>query len=101
MIEAGLIVLVSMISPFRNERRLAREIIVDDEFIEIFVDAPVQVCEQTDTKGLYRKAHTGLLPNFTGIGSPYDPELTLSASTEPPERLAAQIMSYLRERGIA
>ena len=67
--DAGLIVLVSFISPFRAERRMARELLQDGEFIEIFVDTPLEVCEARDPKGLYRKARAGEIKNFTGIDS--------------------------------
>ena len=67
MLDAGLIVLVSFISPFRSERRIAREMFADGEFVEVFVDAPLKLCEQRDVKGLYLKARQGLLKNFTGI----------------------------------
>jgi bifunctional enzyme CysN/CysC len=73
MVDAGLIVLVSFISPFRAERRLARSLFGDAEFIEVFVDTPLAACERRDPKGLYAKARSGLLPNFTGIDSPYEP----------------------------
>ena len=75
MVDAGLIVLVSFISPFRAERQLARELFADGEFIEVFVDTPLAECEQRDTKGLYAKARRGELKNFTGIDSPYEPPL--------------------------
>ena len=73
MVDAGLIVLVSFISPFRAERRMARSLFEAGEFIEVFVDAPLEVCERRDPKGLYAKARRGELRNFTGIDSPYDP----------------------------
>jgi bifunctional enzyme CysN/CysC len=105
MVEAGLIVLVSFISPFRSERRLARDLMADGEFIEVFVDAPLDVCESRDPKGLYRKARAGQLPNFTGIDSLYEPpehpELTIRSAEEPPERLAARVVDLLKARGIA
>jgi bifunctional enzyme CysN/CysC len=75
MVDAGLIVLVSFISPFRAERQLARELFADGEFVEVFVDTPLAQCEQRDTKGLYAKARRGELKNFTGIDSPYEPPL--------------------------
>ena len=104
MVDAGLIVLVSAISPFRSERRMARGLLEDGEFLEIFLDTPLDVCEARDPKGLYRKARTGQIPNFTGIGSPYEPpeapELRLDAGgAEPPDRLAARVMTMLEERG--
>ena len=73
MVDAGLIVLVSFISPFRDERRMARELFGEDEFLEVFVDTPLELCEQRDPKGLYRRARAGEIPNFTGISSPYQP----------------------------
>jgi bifunctional enzyme CysN/CysC len=73
MVDAGLIVLVSFISPFRAERRLARGLFADGEFVEVFVDTPLEECERRDPKGLYAKARAGALPNFTGIDSPYEP----------------------------
>ncbi len=80
-VDAGLIVLVSFISPFRSERRMAREMVGEGEFIEVFVDTPIEVCMQRDPKGLYEKAKAGEIKNFTGIDSPYEApetaELTL------------------------
>ena len=67
--------MVSFISPFRIERRMAREMFSDGEFVEVFVDAPLKLCEQRDVKGLYLKARQGLLKNFTGIDSPYEPPI--------------------------
>ncbi|GAA0592276.1 sulfate adenylyltransferase subunit CysN [Caenispirillum bisanense] len=104
MVSAGLIVLVSFISPFRSERRMARDLLEDGEFLEVFVDAPLEVCERRDPKGLYRKARSGQLPNFTGIGSPYEPpeapELRLPAGDEAPQALATRVVALLRDRGI-
>ncbi|MFC5309697.1 sulfate adenylyltransferase subunit CysN, partial [Azospirillum picis] len=84
MVEAGLIVLVSFISPFRGERRLARSLVEDGEFLEVFMDTPLEVCEARDPKGLYKKARAGQLPNFTGIDSAYEPpeapEITLKGA---------------------
>src|SRR5919107_5677005 len=73
MVDAGLIVLVSFISPFRSERRLARELMQPGEFLEVFVDTPLAEAEKRDVKGLYKKARRGELKNFTGIDSPYEP----------------------------
>ena len=75
MVDAGLIVLVSFISPFRAERQLARGLFAPGEFVEVFVDTPLAECERRDTKGLYAKARRGELNNFTGIDSPYEPPL--------------------------
>ncbi|KGM53811.1 adenylyltransferase [Lysobacter arseniciresistens ZS79] len=96
MVDAGLIVLVSFISPFRAERRMAREMFADGEFIEVFVDTPLEVAEQRDVKGLYAKARAGKLPNLTGIGSPYQPpvdaDLVLETTGDTAERLADQVV---------
>jgi bifunctional enzyme CysN/CysC len=103
-VDAGLIVLVSFISPFRAERLLAREMVGPDEFIEIFVDTPIELCRERDPKGLYQKAAEGKIPNFTGISSPYEPpeapELHLSTPGHTPDELAQRVLDQLRERGI-
>jgi bifunctional enzyme CysN/CysC len=103
MVDAGLVVLVSFISPFRAERQMARELVDDGEFCEVFVDTPLAIAEARDPKGLYRKARQGQLTNFTGIDSPYeapeDPELHIEA-TGPPELAASQVTERLREMGI-
>ncbi len=95
MAEAGLIVLVSFISPFRNERRLAREIAGDVQFNEVYVDTPLEVCEARDPKGLYARARRGEIKNFTGIDSPFEapehPEFVLHGATESPERMAEEL----------
>jgi bifunctional enzyme CysN/CysC len=95
MVDAGLIVLVSFISPFRDERRMARERFGDGEFIEVFVDTPIEICEQRDVKGLYAKARAGLIPNFTGIDSPYErpehAELVLDTTAESTDALALRV----------
>jgi bifunctional enzyme CysN/CysC len=102
MVDAGLIVLVSFISPVRSERRMARELVGPDEFIEIFVDAPLAVAESRDPKGLYRKARLGELKNFTGIDSPYErpehPEIRIDATSTTPESAAAQVIAFLEDR---
>ena len=99
MVDAGLIVLVSFISPFRAERRMARELFDDGEFVEVFVDTPLAVAEQRDAKGLYAKARAGQIPNFTGIDSPYEvpeaAELRLDTVAESAEVLAEQVIAYL------
>jgi bifunctional enzyme CysN/CysC len=102
MADAGLIVLVSFISPFRSERRMARDRMAEGEFIEVFVDTPLEVAESRDAKGLYRKAREGRIPNFTGIDSPYEPpehaELVIDGTQTPPEDAAALVVAMLRER---
>ncbi len=103
MADAGLVVLVSFISPFRAERRLARERIGDALFCEVFVDTPLEVAEARDVKGLYKKARAGQLPNFTGIDSPYEPpeqpELRIDTLTTPAQDAAALIVDRLRAMG--
>jgi bifunctional enzyme CysN/CysC len=103
-VDAGLIVMVSFISPFRSERRMARDLLQDGEFIEIFVDTPLEVCEARDPKGLYRKARAGLISNFTGIDSLYEapeaPELTLDTKSSNPEALAEAVLVELRRRHV-
>ena len=102
-LDAGLVVLVSFISPFRSERHMARELVGAEEFVEVFVDTPIEVCMQRDPKGLYEKARAGTIRNFTGVDSPYEapenPELTVQTITAPAEAHAQAIVAYLRERG--
>ena len=99
MVDAGLIVLVSFISPFRSERRMARELFAEGEFVEVFVDTPIAECERRDVKGLYAKARKGELKNFTGIDSPYEaparPELRLPTIETPPAACVEQILKTL------
>ena len=103
-VDAGIIVLVSFISPFRSERRMARETVAENEFMEIFVDTPLEVCEGRDPKGLYEKARAGKIANFTGIDSPYEApeaaELVLKTETMTAEDGADQVIAMLRERGM-
>jgi bifunctional enzyme CysN/CysC len=104
MTDAGLIVLVSFISPFRSERRMARDLMEEGEFLEVFVDTPLEVAEERDPKGLYAKARRGELANFTGIDSPYEPpehaELTLDTTALSAEECAAQVVRALSGRGM-
>ena len=99
MVEAGLICISSFISPFASEREMVRTMMDDGEFIEVFVDTPLEVCEQRDVKGLYAKARAGDLPNFTGISSPYeapqDPEIRIDTTQVSAEEAAEQIIDYL------
>jgi bifunctional enzyme CysN/CysC len=103
MVDAGLLVLVSFISPFRAERRMARERVGEEEFLEVHVDTPLQVAEERDVKGLYDKARRGELPNFTGIDSPYEapehPELRIDTTVMSAEEAADRIIDLLRARG--
>jgi bifunctional enzyme CysN/CysC len=103
-VDAGLIVMVSFISPFRSERRMARDLLGEGEFIEIYVDTPLDVCEARDPKGLYRKARAGLIRNFTGIESVYEApenaELDLKTTNTTPEAMADLLLAELRKRHV-
>ena len=102
MADAGLIVLVSFISPFRAERRMARGLVGEREFVEVFVDTPLSVAEGRDPKGLYRKARRGELKNFTGIDSPYEapdqPEIRIDTTRSLPDQAVDEILAQLRRR---
>ena len=99
MTDAGLIVLTAFISPFRAERDMARAMVADGDFVEIHVDTPLDVAEQRDVKGLYKKARAGELKNFTGIDSPYEtpeaPEISVNATELSAEEAADMIIAYL------
>ena len=103
MVDAGLLVMVSFISPFKAERRMARDLVETGEFIEIFIDTPIEICEQRDPKGLYKKARQGEIKNFTGFDSPYeapeDPELRIDTTLKTPEQAADEIVAHLEENG--
>jgi len=103
MADAGLIVLVSFISPFRSERRMAREMLEAGEFVEIHVDTPLEVCEARDVKGLYAKARAGQIKNFTGIDSDYEApekaEIRIDTSEKTPDVTAGEIIEYLENAG--
>ena len=105
MADAGLIVLVSFISPFRAEREMARQLIGEAEFVEIFVDTPIEECAARDPKGLYKRAMAGEIRNFTGIDSPYEapanPEIHLATSGKTPEELVELVENWLREKDLA
>lgn len=102
-VDAGIITLVSFISPFISERRMARQLVEENEFIEIFVDTPIEICEERDTKGLYKKARAGEIKNLTGIGSAYEvpenPEIVLKTAEHSAEECADQIIAYLDKSG--
>ena len=104
MADAGLIVLTAFISPFRSERQMARALMPEGEFIEVFVDTPLEVAEARDTKGLYKKARRGELKNFTGIDSPYEvpeaPEITIASAECSSEEAAERIVEELQRRGM-
>ncbi len=101
--EAGLITLTAFISPYRRDRDAVRATMTDGDFVEIFVDAPLEVCEKRDPKGLYKKARAGELKGFTGIDDPYEaptkPELVLDAGSKDAETLADEVIAYLKKTG--
>ncbi len=102
--EAGIIGLTAFISPYRVDRDRVRNNLPPGEFIEVFVDTPIAVCESRDPKGLYKKARAGEIKGFTGIDDPYEapvsPELVLSAAEKTPDDLANEVIAYLVEQGI-
>ncbi|GAB6165142.1 adenylyl-sulfate kinase [Thermostilla marina] len=101
--DAGLIAITAFISPYRVDRNRVRESLADGDFIEIFVDAPLEVCEARDPKGLYKKARAGEIKGFTGIDDPYEapenPELVLDSANKSPEELADEVIAYLKAQG--
>ena len=103
MLDSGLIVIVTFISPFRSERKTVRDLVRYNEFIEIFVDTPIKTAEKRDTKGLYKKARSGKLPNFTGIDSAYEkpenPEIIVKPQ-KTPEQATEFIFDYLKLKNI-
>jgi bifunctional enzyme CysN/CysC len=105
MMDAGLIVLASFISPFRADRQMLRELVGAEEFLEIHVDASIETCMQRDPKGLYAKAKAGLIPNFTGLGSPYEPpehpDIRLKTGEWTADQCAEQVLHMLRAKCIA
>jgi len=102
-VDAGMIVLTAFISPFRSERRMVRELVGAGEFVEVFIDTPLDICMQRDPKGLYEKAKAGTIKNFTGISSPYEaPEqadLIVHTVQAEAEHHAQAIVDYLRDKG--
>ncbi len=103
-VDAGIIVLTAFISPFKTERDFCRHLLADGEFIEIFVDTPIEECEKRDPKGLYQKARQGDIKDFTGIDSPYEapenPEITLAFSGQTSEQSAEQLFDLLKQKGM-
>ena len=101
--QAGLVTLTAFISPYRRDRDHVRQATPPGDFVEILVDAPLEVCEARDPKGLYKKARAGELKGFTGIDDPYEtplkPELVLDAGTKTPEQLADEVIAYLKKQG--
>ena len=104
MVDAGLIVISAFISPFKSERQMARDLFSEDEFLEIFIDTPLEIAERRDVKGLYKKARAGELKNFTGIDSPYEepesPELSLLSHKFSLDDLVQQAVQLLKLKDI-
>ena len=103
-VDAGLIVIAAFISPFRSERELVRNLVDSDEFIEVYMSTPLATCEQRDPKGLYGRARAGLIRNFTGIDSAYQPpetaDLVLDTSSDDVQSCVSRLLTVLTERGI-
>jgi adenylylsulfate kinase len=101
--EAGLIAVTAFISPYRVDRDRVRKLLPEGDFIEIFVDTPIEICEQRDPKGLYKKARAGELKGFTGIDDPYEaplnPELVLDGGKKTAQQLAEEVIAFLKTRG--
>ena len=102
--DAGVVALTAFISPYRADRDQVRKIMGDGDFVEVHVDCPVEVCEQRDVKGLYKKARAGEIKEFTGISAPYEapnaPELTIKTAGQSVEESSKQILAYLEQKGI-
>jgi len=102
--DAGIVVITAFISPYRKDRKVAKEIIGENCFIEVFVDAPIEVCIQRDTKGLYQKAMKGELKDFTGVSSPYEeplqPQLTVHTANQTPDEAVTQIINFLSSENL-
>lgn len=102
-VDSGLIVLTAFISPFKSDRQIARSLVKYDEFIEVFIDTPLEVCEQRDPKGLYKKARDGAIKNFTGISSPYEapeePQIHIKTDEHSIEECVDIVINYLIKFG--
>jgi adenylylsulfate kinase len=103
--DAGVLVVTAFISPYRDDRKLARSIMEERDFVEVFVDAPLTVCEQRDPKGLYKKARAGQIPSFTGVSAPYEPpesaEIVVHTDRQTVNECVAHIIDYLKVAHIA
>lgn len=104
MVDAGLVVLTAFISPFQAERDMVRNLVGEGEFVEVFLDTPLDVCEQRDPKGLYKKARAGEIKHFTGIDSDYqvpvNPEITIDTSANNLEQSVQQLVDYLKAQQV-
>jgi len=103
-LDAGIIAMTAFISPYRADRERVRAIVGPGDFIEIYCDCPVEVCEQRDVKGMYKKAREGLIKNFTGISAPYEapikPDLRLNTGSDPLDDCADRVVALLTDRGV-
>ena len=101
--DAGVVTFTSFVSPYREDRDAVRELMADRDFAEVFIDTPVEVCEERDPKGLYAKARAGEIPNFTGVSDPYEapekPELVIKTAGCSPEEASGQIIDLLKKMG--
>ena len=104
MMEAGTIVLAAFISPFKKDRKIVRELVIEGDYVEVFCNAPLDICESRDVKGLYKKARSGEIPEFTGVSSPYEnpskPELILDTNTLSIKECLEKIISYISKRQV-
>ncbi len=100
LMDAGVLVITAFISPYRDDRRLARSLVNEEEFVEVYVNAPLEICEQRDPKGLYKKARAGKITNFTGVSAPYEPpekpEVVVHTDKQTPAECVAHIIDYLK-----
>jgi adenylylsulfate kinase len=101
-VDAGVVVLTAFVSPYENDREFVRGLVEEGEFIEVFVDCPLEVCEERDPKGLYRKARSGEISNFTGVSAPFEPpqnpELTVNTAEEELTSLGENVYTYIQSR---
>ncbi len=104
LMQAGVITITAFISPFKKDRQIVRDLVEDGDFIEVYCQSPLDICEQRDPKGLYKKARAGEIPEFTGISSPYEepdkPEITLHTGDNSIEECAHQVIEYLKENKV-
>ncbi len=102
-VDGGFLTLASFVSPYRADRDGVRALVAKDDFVEIFVNTPIELCEERDPKGLYKKARAGEIPNFTGVSDPYEepekPELVIETDTATPSEAAAQVIDLLEKMG--
>lgn len=102
-VDGGFLTLASFVSPYRADRDGVRALMAEDDFVEIFVNTPIELCEERDPKGLYKKARAGEIPNFTGVSDPYEepekPELVIETDTATPSEAAAQVIGLLEKMG--